>query len=83
MKLIPVIGTLSLLVYVQSTHGQSVSVSVPAQGMDVQVLAVPASTAATYLNVTVDASPNGGGTGAQCTTGKGVLGAIRDIQPVN
>ena len=57
MKLSAAVATLSLLVYAQSTNGQSVSV--PAQAMDVQVLAVPASTPATYLNVTVDASTSG------------------------
>jgi hypothetical protein len=36
------------------------SISVPAQSMDVRVTVVPPSTAATYLNLTIDASPNGG-----------------------
>jgi len=46
-----------LLLYAQLANGQSVSI--PAQGMDVQVVSVPASTPATFLNVTVDASSNG------------------------
>lgn len=56
MRISPRLSAL-LLLYAHSTTGQSVSI--PAQGMDVQVLAVPESTRATFLNVTVDASSNG------------------------
>lgn len=53
----PVIGILTfcLTVFAQSTLAQSVA----ALPRNVQVLAVPASTPATYLNLTVDESVNG------------------------
>ena len=53
-------SVLELTPRVQAQSASSQSVSVPAQRTHVQLLAVPASSAATYLNVTVDASTSGG-----------------------
>jgi hypothetical protein len=41
-------------------YGQSSTASVPVEALSMQVFAVPASTPATYANITVDASANGG-----------------------
>jgi hypothetical protein len=57
MKLFLVVGLLAVGCYAQSGDQ---SVPVAAQSMDVRVMVVPPSAPATYLNLTVDASSNGG-----------------------
>jgi hypothetical protein len=56
MRLAIVLVGACLTAAAQSTGPQPA----PALPMNVQILSVPASTAATYLSLTVDASPNGG-----------------------